>query len=311
MKVILLAAVMLLTFTAARSQVEETRYLAPGAESSEIAVSRVEIAEPLTTRAFRLNDRPEAFPEPTRSFERLAKQKLTAPGKPENDDCCEDSADSDDDGDKYAPKEKFQWKPALLQSLIFIGFQHSYRVIRQEKTREGWDGKFFKDWGRSIKNIRGWRDGDPWETNYIAHPLQGAFTGRIFVNNSDRAKKQEFGGSKEYWQSRAKAMAWSAVWSVQFEIGPLSEATIGKVGLKKVNGYSSMAYGDFVVTPVVGTAVLVGEDAIDKYVLKNWVESKSSNKVKIALLRCFLTPTTSIGNLIRFKPPWRRDDRSL
>lgn len=208
-------------------------------------------------------------------------------------------------------KEKFHWKPALIQSGVFLGVQHGYRVVAQKGTRQQLAGPFFRDWAQSVKNLRGWRDGNRFFINYIGHPLQGGLTGRIFVNNSDRAKGQAFGKSKKYWETRLKAMAWSAVWSAQFELGPVSEANIGNVGLFPRGKYSSMAYVDLVVTPVVGTGVLVGEDAIDKYILKNWLERKGKNKTKIKILRSVLTPTTSIGNLLRGKVPWKRDDRSL
>jgi hypothetical protein len=66
-----------------------------------------------------------------------------------------------------------------------------------------------------------------------------------------------------------------------------------------------------VVTPVVGTAVLIGEEALDKYLLKNWIEKKTSSKFKIRLLRSLLTPTTSIGNLVNWKVPWKRYTRPL
>lgn len=213
--------------------------------------------------------------------------------------------------DAIDPKEKFHWKPALAQSMAFLAMKHSFRIVFQEKTRREFAGPFFRDWGRSVKNLRGWSDGDNLATNYVLHPMQGAFTGRIFVNNSDNAKKQEFGAKKQYWRSRGKALVWSAVWSTQFELGPISEATIGNVGLHVKDGRSIMTYGDLVVTPVVGTAFLVGEDAIDKYILKNWLEKKSSNKFKIRLLRSLLTPTTSLSNLIRGKVPWKRDHRPL
>lgn len=128
------------------------------------------------------------------------------------------------------------------------------------------------------------------------------------MDNSDRAKKQEFGKSKDYWKSRFKAAAWSAVWSAQFELGPISEASIGNVGK---NGYSSMASVDLVITPIVGTGTLIGEDAIDKYILKNWLERKNGGKTKIKILRSILTPTTSFANLLRGKVPWKRDYRPL
>jgi hypothetical protein len=216
-----------------------------------------------------------------------------------------------DDPDAIAPKEKFHWRPALIQSLAFAGFQNAFRAAAQGKTRRELGGPFFRDWGRSVRGLRGWRDGDNFITNYVGHPMQGAFTGRIFVNNSDRARKQEFGASKEYWVSRGKALAWSAAWSTQFELGPLSEATIGNVGMYKVDGYNTMAYVDLVVTPVVGTGLLIGEDAIDRFVLKNWLEKKSSSKFKIKLLRTLLTPTTSLSNMVNWKVPWKRYNRPL
>jgi len=207
-------------------------------------------------------------------------------------------------------KEKFHWKPALIQSGIVLGIQHGFRLTQEKTTRE-FSGKFFHDWAQSVKNLRGWKDGDDSFTNYVAHPLQGGVTGRIFINNSDRAKKQEFEKSKEYWESRFKAMAWSAVWSTQFELGPISEATIGNVGLRQKDRHSTMAYVDLVVTPVVGTVVVIAEDAIDKYILKNWIEKEISNKVIIKLFRIIFTPTTSFSNLLRVKRLSWRDNRPL
>lgn len=207
-------------------------------------------------------------------------------------------------------KERFHWKPALIQSGIFLGFQHAFRMT-QAKTRRELGGPFFRDWAQSVKNLRGWKDQDNLFTNYVAHPLQGGLTGRIFVNNSDRAKKQEFGKSKKYWESRFKAMAWSAVWSTQFELGPISEASIGNVGIRDKRGGPTMAWGDLVVTPIVGTGVVIAEDFIDKYILKNWIEKKISNKTVIKMFRIMLMPTTSVANVLRARRPSLREDRPL
>ena len=221
------------------------------------------------------------------------------------------NAGAPDDGkDEDDKKDRFHWKPALAQSLVFLGLQHGARMF-QKKTTQELGGKFFKDWMQSVKNMRGWGDGDNTFTNYFAHPLQGSLTGRIFVNNSDVAGKQEFGTSKKYWNTRLRALAWSAVWSTQFELGPLSEASIGNVGLRYKNVHCTMDHVDLVVTPVVGTAVLVGEDAIDKYVLKKWIERNSDSKVKIRILRTLFTPTMSAANLLRGKMPWKRPERPL
>lgn len=204
-------------------------------------------------------------------------------------------------------KEKFHWKPAIVESLYFLGIQHGFRLV-QKKTRDQFRGEFFNDWGESIRSLEGWKDGDNTFTNYVAHPMQGGVTGRIFINNSDKSKKLEFSKSKEYWKSRFKAMIWSAVWSTQFEMGPISEATIGNVGIRRVNGYSTMAWVDLVMTPTAGTGVLIGEDIVDKYILKKWLE-KGSSPTKIRILRTFLTPIQSFTNVLGGKFPWKRHNR--
>jgi hypothetical protein len=319
MKVLLLTAITLLACTSSWSQDVTSRPVDTGAleiTKNEIAVTKMkEQVEPVALESFRFEFLRGAAPKYSELARVSGRAAANSPYTVEKAKCCAvgggaEADETDLADDSINPKEKFHWKSALAQSMAFLAFQHSFRMT-QEKTRDGLHGgPFFRDWGQSIKNIRTWRDGDNFVTNYIGHPMQGSFTGRIFVNNSDRAKKQEFGSSKEYWRSRAKALLWSAVWSTQFEIGPVSEATIGRVGLTRENGYCTMAYVDLVITPVMGTAFLVGEDAIDKYFLKNWVE-KSNNKFKIKLLRSFATPTTSIANLIRLKPPWKRDNRPL
>ena len=204
--------------------------------------------------------------------------------------------------------EKFHWKPALVESFYFLGIQHSFRML-QKKTRNELGGPFFRDWGKSVKNLGGWRDGDSFITNYIAHPMQGAVTGRIFLNNSGRSRKLEFGKSKEYWESRLKAMAWSTVWSTQFELGPFSEASIGNVGLYDRVGPNRMGWVDLVVTPTAGTGVLIGEDMIDKFILKRLVEKRIKSRTRIKIYRTFLTPIQSFTNVLGGKVPWKRYDR--
>ena len=218
--------------------------------------------------------------------------------------------DEKDDSAAVKREEKFHWKPAMIQSGIFLGIQHAFRLTQGKTSRE-LDGPFFRDWGRSVRSLNGWSDGNKFFTNYVAHPLQGGVTGRIFINNSDRAKRAEFGKSLRYWETRLKALAWSAVWSTQFELGPVSEATIGNVGINGDSKYNKMAWVDLVVTPVAGTGIVVAEDALDKYVLKNWLEKKNTGKNMVKFYRVVFTPTYSVSNLLRGKMPWHRDDRSL
>lgn len=196
---------------------------------------------------------------------------------------------------------KFHWKDAMYQSLVIQGFQLSYALVFQEKTRRALKGPFLKDYWESIKGVRGWSDGNRFFTNYIAHPMQGAMTGFIYLQNHDRVKMQVFAESKQYWKDRAKALAWSTAWSTNWEIGPISQASIGNVGL---NGHGGWV--DFVVTPTAGTAWMVTEEALDRYFIRH-LEAKNLG-LRIAL-RTFLNPMRSVANVLRLKRPWHRDNR--
>lgn len=194
------------------------------------------------------------------------------------------------------------WKSAFNQSFLFLGIQHGYAVT-QSKTRRALKGKFFKDYVDSVKSLHGWEDGGRFFTNYIAHPMQGSFTGFILVQNDRKGRQTEFGKSKEYWNSRLKALAWSAAWSTQFEIGPISQASIGNVGLS-----GKQTYVDIVITPTVGFGMMISEDALDKYLIKRIERNIDNYYVKI-FSRMLFNPTRTMANLVRFKLPWYRDNR--
>lgn len=203
----------------------------------------------------------------------------------------------------------FDTRGALIQSGLFLAIQHGYRMT-EEKTRRELDGPFFKDWKQSFDQLHGWYDGGRLFTNYVAHPMQGAMTARIFINNSGKAKATEFGRDKAYWAGRVKAFAWALAWSTQFEIGPISEASLGNIGKQLYDGHKSkLTYGDIVVTPAAGFGWTVGEDAIDKFILRRWIERRIDNRLLIKLLRSVITPTQALANVLRGRAPWRRDHR--
>lgn len=203
----------------------------------------------------------------------------------------------------------FQWGSALRQAALFMGIQHAFRMATEAGSRADLQGPFIKDYFTTVTKLRGWDDGDPFIVNYIGHPMMGSVTGYIQIQNDPRGIGQELGMSKGYWKSRLKAFGWSFVYSTQFELGPVSEASLGNVGIRPYDGRKHpMAYVDIAVTPVVGTAWLVGEDALDKYLIRQ-LDQKIDNKVLRLLLRSFLNPTRSMANILRGKYPWYRDDR--
>ena len=207
----------------------------------------------------------------------------------------------DQPGEKLAADQSFHWLTAIKQSLLFLGVQHGY-AMTQPKTRRDLKGPFFKDYVRSVKSLHGWDDGGRFFTNYIAHPMQGSLFGFIQIQNDPKGMNLSFDNSNAYWRSRLKALAWSAAWSTQFEIGPVSQASIGNVGL-----HGKQTYVDLVVTPIGGFGWIVLEDFVDKNII-HMIERRNSGNfyIKIAS-RTFLNPSRSAANLLRFKKPWHRD----
>ena len=198
----------------------------------------------------------------------------------------------------------FEWRPALLQSGVFLGIQHAGRML-QKKTRRELGGPFWSDYFESASSIRTWSDQDGIPTNYLGHPMMGAIAGYIQVFNDPQGRRLQFDPkSQQYWKSRFKAMAWSAAYSTQYEIGPLSEASIGNVGKRP----PTMAVVDLVVTPVGGFGLMLLEDYLDKRFISRL---ERSGGFKARVYRIVLNPCRSITNVLRLKLPSYRDLRPL
>jgi len=201
--------------------------------------------------------------------------------------------------------EGFHWKPALLESGFFLALQHTSRLA-QAKTRREFGGPFWSDYFESASNIHTWNDSDSILTDYFGHPWMGAMTGYIQVFNDPKGRDLEFDlSSKEYWKSRLKAMAWTAAYSTQYELGPVSEASLGNVGKKS----PTMAVVDLVMTPVGGLTWMLIEDYVDKRFISRWEQGASGKKARF--FRVALNPGRSVANLLRFKRPSYRDNRPL
>lgn len=213
------------------------------------------------------------------------------------------------DDERWRKSQQFNWDGAMKQSAIFLGIQHSFRLATEQGTRADLKGPFFKDYLKALKSLRGWDDGDPFIVNYIGHPMMGSVAGFIQVHNDPRGIKEEVSLKKSYWVSRLKATAWSFAYSTQFELGLISEASLGNIGIRPYgNRKHPMAYVDIVITPVVGTGWLVGEDLLDKHFIRRF-EDQMPDRVTYALFRSFLNPTRSFANILRGKKPWFRDNR--
>lgn len=204
-----------------------------------------------------------------------------------------------------ADDEPPEWRNAIADSIRLLAIQHALRMT-QAKTRAELGGPFFKDYQRSVRIPSSWSDGDGWVVNYVGHPVQGAASGFIWVANDPRSRRGHFGFNREYWTTRWRALAWSAGYSLQFELGPLSEASIGNVGLNpRTTGWT-----DHVITPIGGTALMVAEDAVDRFLVQ-WVERRTRQPVVRAVSRMLLNPSRSVANVAQGASPWHRDGRTV
>jgi hypothetical protein len=203
-----------------------------------------------------------------------------------------------------ADSRGIEWRGLLLDSTKFLFFQQGFRLATEVDTRRGLRGPFLQNYAAAVKNIHGWNDGDPFFVNYIDHPMEGSVAGFIEVAHDPRYRYAQFGRSSHYWKSRLRATAFSAAFSLQFEIGPVSEASVG--GIQRVPYKTGVI--DWVITPTVGFGWMIGEDALDKYVIQRF-ELRTQNHAKRLLLRSLLNPTRSFANMMEGKVPWHRETR--
>ena len=212
---------------------------------------------------------------------------------------------AEEDSDSYSDESKgIQWGPLLLESFTFMSITNGYRVASQADTRYTMKGKFFDGYARSIENLHGWGDGDPFFTNYVLHPMQGGVTGFLLVQNDPKLTKAEFGRNRAYWKSRLRATAFAWAYSELFEIGPNSEATIGHTQAY----YPQQGFADHVNTASIGLAWMIAEDATDKYIIRRIEEHTENPYVKLAA-RITLNPTRSVANVLGLEKPQHRDTR--
>lgn len=209
---------------------------------------------------------------------------------------------------KDSHAKSFGWRSALEQAFSFLMIEHGFRIAKEPTTRKELAGPFFADYVESVKGLGGWADGDELYVNYVGHPMEGAVSGFIEVQNDPRGSKMQF-GHEGYWKNRLRAMAFTTVYSTQFEIGPISEASIGNVGRDRRKDLPNGGQGfvDLVITPTVGTGWLIAEDIVDRYVIEK-LEAKTSNRFLQMMVRG-LNPTRSFSNMLRGKVPWHRDTR--
>jgi len=165
----------------------------------------------------------------------------------------------------------FQWQKALLKSELLVGIQQLWRLHIQPYTRNAtFRGPYLKDVWQAEKNSfkGGWDDGDGYWINYVQHPFSGGVYAQVWCDAMPKCANVDFGKNTNYLINGVlKPLPWSALMSLNFENGPVSESTLGKVAFKKgVDGRYGMV--DYFATPLGGISLKAATDAYHTYVRK-------------------------------------------
>ncbi len=114
--------------------------------------------------------------------------------------------------------DSFHWRRALTESFTFLVIEQAYVVHTDFNWVVSENGipfnHYWRDYMQSLSEWThsGWNDGDPNWFGYVGHPIQGALTGFIQIQNDPRSEKLEFSKTKEYWWSRLQyaVESWTA-----------------------------------------------------------------------------------------------------
>ncbi len=203
-----------------------------------------------------------------------------------------------------APKVEggIDWKNLAFSSLNFLAVEHSFRYATEEATRD--QSLSLDGYVDSVTSLHGWGDGDEFMVNYVGHPMQGAVSNFMWQHDDRAYRAEEFGRNRRYWKAKMRGMAFAFAYSTQFEIGPISEASLGNIQAS----WPQFGLVDIVVTPTIGTGWAIGEDAIDRMIVQR-IETRVTNPVARVFLRGGLNPARSFANMMSGRVPWSRDDR--
>jgi hypothetical protein len=222
-------------------------------------------------------------------------------------------------------KQSFRWRRALTESFTFLVIEQAYVVHTDFRWVVSENGipfnHYWRDYMQSLTSWwhAGWSAGENPLYNYLGHPIQGAMTSFIAINNDPKYEDLEYSNTKAYWRSRLRATIWNAVYSTQWSIGLLSEPTVEKYGSKdrppwNANGsypcntntcYSGVGKVNLVMTPVGGLGWVLAEDILDKKVAEP-METRTHNRLLINTVRSATNPIRGGANILHGNRPWYR-----
>ena len=230
----------------------------------------------------------------------------TRPMSPE--DCARDTT--------HSPHCRVHLHQLVISAALFNAFEDAGNLYtgywyRFETTHGKW-------WDRYVDSVEGWRwsrwaDNNPFLDDYVGHPMMGAITNDIWIQNDPKSMTVEQSNTWPYWRRMLRAGAFSTFYSFAWKLGPTGEAAVGHNGdhyftdEKGATVTNETGWVELVTTPVGGALWTMAEDALDKHVVAP-IEAGGRNPFALLGLS-FLEPAHATANILRFRPPWYRDDR--
>jgi len=183
------------------------------------------------------------------------------------------------------------WRPVLSESLLFLTAQHLARFT-EDRTASRLGGPFVNDWFDSVRSLNRFSDGGKITTNWVAHPMMGSVTTHILGQNDPEYLANKIGSGNGYWRAKGKQFLFATAYSIQFEIGPLSESSLGNIHQASI---------DLWLTSTLGTVWSVGEDLAAQSVIR---PLRAKHPIWANTLTVLLNPTRAFANVMAFKRPW-------
>lgn len=206
------------------------------------------------------------------------------------------------------------WHQLILSSTVFLAFLNAGNLYsgywyRWETTHGDW----FQRWINSAADWKWnrWSDSNPFLDDYVGHPMMGAVTNDLWIQNDPKSMTVVQSNSWPYWRRLLRAEAFTTAVHFEWKLGPIGEAGIGHNGDHPQDEVGGITYGtgdvELVTTPVVGGLWTMAEDSIDKHIVTR-IEDHPRNPL-LLLGISFLTPAQGTADILRFRPPWYRDSR--
>jgi len=219
----------------------------------------------------------------------------------------------------HARQCRVHWHQLIISTTLFNAFEDAGNLYtgywyRWETTHGDWFDRWIDsaaDWRWNV-----WNDANPVLDDYVGHPMMGAITNDVWIQNDPKSVRVEPSNTWPYWRRLLRAGAFSAAYSFWWKLGPAGEASIGHNGDHYYydNSYKNgteltneTGWVTLVTTPVGGVLWTMGEDEMDRHVVAP-AEGAGRNPFGMLGLS-FLEPAHATANILRFRPPWYRDDR--